>query len=82
MAERYRLTSAIRPYRVLLGARVRAQSSYRASFGLDLLSGMPEARALLSRLASNPNVQRVAAEREADWPRFMARVQAVARAAG
>ncbi|GAB6899231.1 ABC transporter permease [Kineosporia succinea] len=32
--------SRLRPYRVLLGARVRAQSSYRASFGLDLLTSL------------------------------------------
>ena len=36
MAER----SRIRPYRAVLGARVRAQSSYRASFALDLVSSV------------------------------------------
>ncbi|GLY18166.1 ABC transporter permease [Kineosporia sp. NBRC 101677] len=40
MAERSRLASAVRPYRVLLGARVRAQSSYRSSFALDLVSSV------------------------------------------
>lgn len=75
--ERFTVADIYFLYTVDLAQRVGEQM-----FGLDLLSGMPEARALLSRLASNPNVQRVAAEREADWPRFMARVQAVARAAG
>ncbi|GAA3621965.1 ABC-2 family transporter protein [Kineosporia mesophila] len=32
--------SRTRPYRALLGARMRAQSSYRASFGLDLVSSL------------------------------------------
>jgi ABC-2 type transport system permease protein len=35
-----RLASRIRPYRALLGARVRAQSSYRVSFALDLVSSV------------------------------------------
>ncbi|QLF93159.1 glutathione S-transferase family protein [Pseudomonas sp. ABC1] len=34
-------------------------------FGLDLLQELPEARALLQRLGENPNVQRIAAERDA-----------------
>ncbi|GAB7528687.1 hypothetical protein PS3A_10960 [Pseudomonas sp. 3A(2025)] len=50
-------------------------------FGMDLLEQVPQARALLERLAQSPNVQQVAAAREADWPRFLARVQAVARQA-
>jgi ABC-2 type transport system permease protein len=40
VAERSSLTSLTRPYRALLGARVRAQSSYRSSFGLDLVSSL------------------------------------------
>jgi glutathione S-transferase len=48
-------------------------------FGLDLLGEMPKACALLDLLALNPNVQKVAADRQADWPRFLARVQAVAQ---
>ncbi|MFJ4144458.1 glutathione S-transferase family protein [Pseudomonas sp. NPDC089734] len=46
-------------------------------FGLDLLKDMPGARALFERLALNPNVQRVAADKEAELPAFLARVQAV-----
>ncbi|RRV09108.1 glutathione S-transferase family protein [Pseudomonas sp. v388] len=59
-----------------------AQRVGEEMFGLDLLGDVPGARALLERLAANPNVQKVAAGREADWPRFMARVQAVAQTAG
>ncbi|MCD5992159.1 glutathione S-transferase family protein [Pseudomonas sp. CDFA 602] len=59
-----------------------AQQVGEALFGLDLLGEMPRAQVLLDRLARNPNVQRVAADREADWPLFMARVQAVGRATG
>lgn len=51
-------------------------------FGLDLIGSVPGARPLLERLALNPNVQQVAADREADLPRFLARVQGVAQAAG
>ncbi|WP_122672919.1 glutathione S-transferase family protein [Pseudomonas viridiflava] len=46
-------------------------------FDLDFLGDMPKAQALLERLALNPNVQRVAADKEADWPTFMARVRPV-----
>lgn len=59
-----------------------AQRVGQEMFSLDLLAGVPGARTLLQRLATNPNVQRIAADREADWPRFLARVQAVAQAAG
>jgi len=59
-----------------------AQQVSEALFGLDLLGELPRAQELLDRLARNPNVQRVAADREADWPLFMARVQAVGRATG
>lgn len=64
-------------YSVDLAQRVGEQL-----FGLDLLGQLPGAQALLEHLAQNPNVQQVAAAREADWPRFLARVQAVARQAG
>ena len=37
---RGRLSAAARPYRALLGARVRAQRSYRASFALDLVGSL------------------------------------------
>lgn len=43
-------------------------------FGIDLLAEMPAAKALLERLADNPNVQRIAADREAAMPAFMAMV--------
>lgn len=64
-------------YSVDLAQRVGEQL-----FGLDLLGQVPGARALLEHLAQRPDVQHVAAAREADWPRFLARVQAVARQAG
>ncbi|MHC8323310.1 glutathione S-transferase family protein [Pseudomonas sp. GB2N2] len=43
-------------------------------FGLDLLAEMPAAKALLERLEQNPNVQRIAADKEAAMPAFMAMV--------
>ncbi|CRL49881.1 MULTISPECIES: glutathione S-transferase family protein [Pseudomonas] len=43
-------------------------------FGLDLLAEMPEAKALLERLEANPNVQRIAADKEAAMPAFMAMI--------
>ncbi|MBV7549515.1 glutathione S-transferase [Pseudomonas sp. PDM26] len=43
-------------------------------FGIDLLAEMPAAKALLERLGQNPNVQRIAADREAAMPAFMAMV--------
>ena len=43
-------------------------------FGLDLLAEMPEAKALLERLEQNPNVQRIAADKEAAMPAFMTMV--------
>ncbi|WP_223456455.1 MULTISPECIES: glutathione S-transferase family protein [unclassified Pseudomonas] len=45
-------------------------------FGIDLLAEMPKAKALLERLGGNPNVQRVAADREAALPAFMAMIAA------
>jgi len=45
-------------------------------FGIDLLAEMPKAKALLEFLGSNPNVQRVAADREAAMPAFMAMIAA------
>lgn len=59
-----------------------AQKVAEQLFGLDLLAEVPGAKDLLKRLADRPNVQQVAADREADMPVFLARVQAVARAAG
>jgi glutathione S-transferase len=43
-------------------------------FDLDLLAQMPAAKALLERLEQNPNVQRIAADKEAAMPAFMAMV--------
>ncbi|MHC8290007.1 glutathione S-transferase family protein [Pseudomonas sp. XS1P51] len=43
-------------------------------FDLDLLAQMPAAKALLERLGQNPNVQRIAADREAAMPAFMAMI--------
>lgn len=43
-------------------------------FGLDLLAEMPAAKALLERLEQNPHVQRIAADKEAAMPAFMAMV--------
>ncbi|WP_122573961.1 glutathione S-transferase family protein [Pseudomonas viridiflava] len=54
-----------------------AQQVGERLFDLDFLGDMPKAQALLERLALNPNVQRVAADKEADWPTFMARVRPV-----
>ncbi|MGE8151850.1 glutathione S-transferase family protein [Pseudomonas vancouverensis] len=45
-------------------------------FGIDLLAEMPAAKALLERLEANPNVQRIAADKEAAMPAFMAMVAA------
>ncbi|AWY41872.1 glutathione S-transferase [Pseudomonas putida] len=43
-------------------------------FGIDLLAELPGARSLLERLEQNPNVQRIAADKEAAMPAFMAMV--------
>ncbi|MBV7567252.1 glutathione S-transferase family protein [Pseudomonas sp. PDM27] len=45
-------------------------------FGIDLLAEMPKAKALLERLEQNPNVQRIAADKEAAMPAFMAMIAA------
>ena len=45
-------------------------------FGIDLLAEMPKAKALLEFLGGNPNVQRVAADREAAMPAFLAMIAA------
>ena len=41
-------------------------------FGLDLLAEMPGAKALLERLEQNPHVQKIAADKEAAMPQFLA----------
>jgi glutathione S-transferase len=45
-------------------------------FGIDLLAEMPKARALLEGLGQNPNVKRIAADKEAAMPAFMAMLAA------
>jgi glutathione S-transferase len=40
-------------------------------FDIDLLAGMPAARALLERLGQNPHVQRIAKDKEASMPAFL-----------
>lgn len=45
-------------------------------FEIDLLADMPKARGLLDQLAANPNVQRIAADKEAAMGPFMAHMQA------
>ncbi|SDB32323.1 glutathione S-transferase [Pseudomonas sp. NFACC23-1] len=48
----------------------------RKLFDIDLLAGMPAAKALMERLEQNPNVQRIAADREAAMPAFLAMIAA------
>ena len=45
-------------------------------FGLDLLSDLPAAQALLQRLNANPHVKAIAAKRDAGLPAFVAAVRA------
>jgi glutathione S-transferase len=45
-------------------------------FGIDFLAEMPQAKALLQRLESNPHVQQIAADKEAAMPAFLAMIAA------
>ncbi len=45
-------------------------------FDVDLLADMPAAKALMERLEQNPHVQRIAADREAAMPAFLAMIAA------
>ena len=45
-------------------------------FGLDLLAELPKAKALLKTLQDLPNAQRVAADKDAAMPAFMAMIAA------
>jgi glutathione S-transferase len=45
-------------------------------FGIDLLAEMPEAKALLEQLEQNPHVQKIAADKEAAMPAFLAMIAA------
>lgn len=48
----------------------------RKLFDIDLLADMPAAQALMERLEQNPNVQRIAADRDAGMPAFLAMIAA------
>ena len=48
----------------------------RKVFDIDLLTDMPAAKGLMERLEQNPNVQRIAADREAAMPGFLAMIAA------
>ncbi|WPC05362.1 glutathione S-transferase [Pseudomonas benzenivorans] len=48
-------------------------------FELDLLADFPAAAELLARLKQNPHVQRIAADRDAAMPAFLAMLQAKAK---
>lgn len=43
--------------------------------GIDLLEDFPQARALLERFKQNPNVQKIAADKEAQMPAFLEMVR-------
>ncbi|SDY65092.1 glutathione S-transferase family protein [Pseudomonas sp. NFIX28] len=43
-------------------------------FGVDLLAQIPAAKALMARLEQMPNVQRVAADKDAAMPQFLAMI--------
>lgn len=51
-------------------------------FGLDLLADLPAAQALMEKLGENPNVQAIAASRDAAMPAFIAAMRARSQAAG
>ncbi|MBV4485893.1 glutathione S-transferase [Pseudomonas sp. SWRI153] len=45
-------------------------------FGIDLLADMPQAKALLERLEQNPHAQKIAADKDAAMPAFLAMIAA------
>lgn len=45
-------------------------------FGVDLLAEMPQAKALLERLEQNPHVQKIAEDKDAAMPAFLAMIAA------
>jgi glutathione S-transferase len=51
-------------------------------FGLDVLSDIPAGAALLQRLGQNPNVQGIAARRDAGMAPFIAAMRAKVQVAG
>ncbi|WP_191830544.1 glutathione S-transferase [Pseudomonas fluorescens] len=44
-------------------------------FGIDVLADFPQARELLERFKNNPNVQKIAADKEAQMPAFLEMVR-------
>ncbi|MCQ6256325.1 glutathione S-transferase family protein [Pseudomonas sp. Q11] len=48
----------------------------RKVFDIDLLADMPAAKGLMERLEQNPHVQRIAADRDAAMPEFLAMIAA------
>ncbi|SFG58441.1 glutathione S-transferase family protein [Pseudomonas sp. NFACC45] len=48
----------------------------RKVFDIDLLADMPAAKGLMERLEQNPHVQRIAADRDAAMPGFLAMIAA------
>ncbi|SEN80596.1 glutathione S-transferase family protein [Pseudomonas sp. NFACC39-1] len=48
----------------------------RKVFDIDLLADMPAAKGLMERLEQNPHVQRIAADKEAEMPAFLAMIAA------
>ena len=53
-----------------------AASVAKKLFDIDFLADFPEAADLLQRLGERPHVQSIAAQRAAEWPKFLAAVQA------
>src|SRR3546814_9252321 len=51
----------------------------RKVFDIDLLADMPAAKGLMERLEQNPHVQRIAADRDAAMPGFLAMIAAKKR---
>ncbi len=58
-------------YTVELGASVA-----KKLFDIDFLGDFPQAADLLQRLGERPHVQTIAAQRAAEWPKFIASIQA------
>ncbi|WP_445571156.1 glutathione S-transferase family protein [Pseudomonas sp. E102] len=48
----------------------------RKVFDIDLLADMPAARSLMELLEQNPHVRRIAADRDAEMPAFLAKIAA------
>jgi len=74
--ENFTLADIVFLYSVDLAATVGKQL-----FSLDLLGGIPAARALQQRLGENPHVKTIAAKREAGLPAFVSAVRSRLQAA-